>query len=133
MYNVNGAHVYKECVMNLQFNKFTLAVLSAFNVIFCPASLGINLILPKNDNFLKVGAKDGYILTFGNYLQDAVDPNAEVKSFTYRQPIAWRILDSENLDPQSNLAPTKAGETQTPEEAAAYGDAKGLPSSVKKC
>ena len=100
-------------------------LISTLYLTLSSTTLALNLINPLNNHpdtsspdpsILKVGANQGYIVAFGKYRQDSDGS----------KPIAWRILDSENSDHNSNLSPVKAGETQTPEEAAINGDAKGL-------
>ena len=107
-----------------QHHSFTTITGSLFGLCHS-AAFGIILVnnpdTSLDPSILKVGANQGYIVAFGKYPQDSDGSGGYLT-----KPIAWRILDSENSDHNSNLSPVKAGETQTPEEAAINGDAKGL-------
>ena len=68
-----------------------------------PSAFGIILVnnpdTSPDPSILKVGANQGYIVAFGKYRQDS---NGQGDYLT--KPIAWRILDSENTDHNSNLS-----------------------------
>ena len=133
-------------------------LISTLYLTLSSTTLALNLInnpLNNHPDYLRVGAQDGYIVAFGRYPQDQIrDVTVTSKTRgigdigdTYQtRPIAWRILDSENLDQQSNLrcttseiasaiandvtsqinAAIKSTAPQSLADQKQYGDAKGL-------